>query len=59
MNNRFVKLIDRQNRTWHGNMQKRIEVPDSTSLKVVACPTLREDLGEKFIHFQVTEFLAE
>ncbi|HUJ68753.1 MAG TPA: DHHA1 domain-containing protein, partial [Syntrophorhabdales bacterium] len=59
VNNRFVKLIDRQNRTWHGNLYKRIEMPDSTRLKVVACPTLREDLGEKFIHFQVTDFLGE
>jgi hypothetical protein len=36
-----------------------MEMPDSPGFKVVACPTLREDLGEKFIHLQVTEFLAE
>ncbi|MGD0661047.1 MAG: single-stranded-DNA-specific exonuclease RecJ [Syntrophorhabdales bacterium] len=59
VNNRFVKLIDRQNRTWHGNLYRKMEMPDSPGFKVVACPTLREDLGEKFIHLQVTEFLAE
>lgn len=59
VNNRFVKLTDRQNRTWHGNLHKRMEMPDSTRLKVVACPTLREDLGERFIHFQVMGFLPE
>ena len=59
VNNRFVKIIDRQNRTWHGNLYRRMEMPDSPGFKVVACPTLREDLGEKFVHLQVTEFLAE
>jgi len=59
VNNRFVKIIDRQNRTWHGNLYRKMEMPDSPGFKVVACPTLREDLGEKFIHLQVTEFLAE
>ena len=58
VNNRFVKLIDRQNRTWHGNLYKKVEMPDVPAPKVVACPTLREDMGEKFIHFQVREFLT-
>jgi len=55
--NRFVKLVDRQNRTWHGNLHKGTEVPDVSDVRVVACPFLKEDLGEKFIHFLVREFI--
>ena len=59
VSNRFVKLVDRQSRTWHGNLHKGIEVPDSSDVRVVACPFLKEDLGEKFIHFLVREFITE
>lgn len=59
VNNGFVKLTDRQNRIWHGNSFKRGPIPEGPDLKVIACPTLREEQGEKFIHFQVREFVTD
>ncbi len=59
VNKRFVKLTDRKKRTWHGSSFKKGPIPDGPELKVIACPTMREDLGEKFIHFQVRDILAE
>jgi len=59
VNNRSVKLVDRNNRTWYGNMPKRVELPDGRDTRVIACPTLKEEFGEKFIRFQIREFVAE
>lgn len=59
VNRRFVKLTDRQNRTWHGNSYKTGPIPEGENVKVIACPTMKEDLGEKFIHLQVREFVLE
>jgi single-stranded-DNA-specific exonuclease len=58
INKRFVKLTDRQNKTWQGNSYKPGPAPVGRGLKVIACPTMREDLGEKFIHLQVREFVT-
>jgi single-stranded-DNA-specific exonuclease len=58
VNRRFVKLTDRQNRIWHGNSFGRGPAPSGPGLKVIACPTMRDDMGERFIHFQVREFIA-
>jgi single-stranded-DNA-specific exonuclease len=59
VNKGFVKLTDRQNRTWHGNSFRKGPMPDGPGLMIVACPTMREDLGEKFIHLQVRDFVTE
>lgn len=59
MNRRFVKLMDGRNRTWHGSASKPGPIPEGQDIKVIACPTMKEDLGEKFIHLQVREFVTE
>jgi single-stranded-DNA-specific exonuclease len=59
LNNRFVKLTDNKNRIWYGNLQKRMELPSTADVRVIACPTFKGDLGEKFIHFQIREFVSE
>jgi single-stranded-DNA-specific exonuclease len=59
VNNRSVRLIDRNNRTWYGNVPKKVELPKGQDAKVIACPTLKEELGEKFIRFQIREFVTE
>ena len=59
VNKGFVKLTDRQNRTWHGNSFRKGPMPDGPGLMIIACPTMREDLGEKFIHLQVRDFVTE
>ncbi len=59
INNRSVKLVDRKNRTWYGNIPKKVDLADGLDPKVIACPTLRDELGEQFIRFQIREFITE
>jgi single-stranded-DNA-specific exonuclease len=59
INSRSVKLIDQNKRAWFGNIPKRVELPDGSDPKVIACPTLKEEMGEKFIRLQIREFLTE
>jgi single-stranded-DNA-specific exonuclease len=60
MSNRFVKLTDRKNRIWYGNLQKKVPMPRNAGrTKVIASPALKEEMGEKFIHFHIKEFVTE
>lgn len=59
INKGFVKLTDKQNKTWYGKAFLKGPMPTGVDLKVIACPIMKEDLGEKFIHFQVREFVAD
>jgi single-stranded-DNA-specific exonuclease len=59
ISNRSVKLIDQNNRVWYGNVPKKVEPPDGLGARIVACPTLKEELGERFIRFQIREFVTE
>jgi single-stranded-DNA-specific exonuclease len=59
VSNRSIRLIDQRNRVWHGNTQRKTEVPDVPGMKVVACPAIRERMGEKFIHLYIKEFVTE
>jgi len=56
--NRSIKLVDQRNRIWYGNVQKRTEIPDSPGVKIIACPSIREKMGEKFIHLHIREFVT-
>jgi single-stranded-DNA-specific exonuclease len=58
MNKRFAKIIDDNNRTWHGTFQGLSPVADTEKVNIVASPMIREDLGEKFIHLAIKEFVA-
>jgi single-stranded-DNA-specific exonuclease len=58
VHNKFIKLTDERKRIWYGNVRKSLEMPESPDLKVVACPSIREEMGEKFIHFSVKEFVT-
>lgn len=57
VNKRFVKLTDQKKRTWYGNAQKKPGMPYQPDTKVIACPAFREEMGEKFIHFYIREFV--
>jgi single-stranded-DNA-specific exonuclease len=58
--NRFVKLTDRRNRIWYGSLQKKMPMPKHAGrTKVIASPALKEEMGEKFIHFSIREFVTE
>ena len=58
VSNRSIKLVDQRNRVWYGNVQKRTEVPDVPGVRIIACPTIREKMGEKFIHLHIREFVT-
>jgi single-stranded-DNA-specific exonuclease len=59
LTNRFVKLTDQKKRTWRGYLQKRTALPDAPDARVVACPAIKEEMGEKFIQLHVREFVTE
>jgi single-stranded-DNA-specific exonuclease len=58
VSNGSIKLVDRRNRIWYGKAQKRTEIPDSPGVKIIACPAIREKMGEKFIHLHIREFVT-
>ncbi|HME41887.1 MAG TPA: single-stranded-DNA-specific exonuclease RecJ [Syntrophorhabdales bacterium] len=55
--NGFARITDDKNRTWHGSMQKRTPLPAGPVARIVATPTIREEMGEKFVHLLIKEFL--
>ncbi len=59
VSNRLIKLTDRNNRIWYGNIWKRTGLPDPPDAKIIACPGIREEMGEKFIHLHIREFVED
>jgi hypothetical protein len=35
-----------------------MKVPEGPGVKVVACPAIREEMGEKFIHLHIRDFVV-
>ena len=58
MNKRFARIIDGANRTWYGTFQGTPPVAENEKVNIVASPVIREDLGEKFIHLAIKEFVV-
>jgi single-stranded-DNA-specific exonuclease len=58
MNKRFAKITDDANRTWYGTFQGLSPAADDEKVNIVASPIIREDLGEKFIHLAIKEFVV-
>ncbi|MBP1733730.1 MAG: single-stranded-DNA-specific exonuclease RecJ [Deltaproteobacteria bacterium] len=56
-NERFIKVIDTNNRTWHGFIQGQCTVPRNGPVKIVATPVLREQRGEQFIRLNIKDIL--
>ncbi len=56
-NNRFVKIIDKKNKIWHGTLQGQNSIPEKPGASIIASPIMREDVGEKFIHLNIKEFI--
>ena len=59
VHNKFVKLTDERKRIWYGSMPRSVDLPESPGVKVIACPSIREEMGEKFIHFSVRELVTD
>ncbi len=57
VNNGFARVTDDKNRTWHGSIQRRTPLPGVPLARVVAAPTIREEMGDKFVHLVIKEFL--
>ena len=57
LSNRFVKITDEENRTWYGTMQGQDLVPETGKTRIVASPVVREDMGERFIHLTIKDFM--
>jgi hypothetical protein len=56
-NERFIKVIDTNNRTWHGFIQGQCTVPRNGPVRIVATPVLREQRGEQFIRLNIKDIL--
>jgi single-stranded-DNA-specific exonuclease len=57
VNNGFARVTDDKNRTWHGSIQRRTSLPGVPVARIVAAPTIREEMGDKFVHLVIKEFL--
>ena len=57
VNGGFAKIIDEKKRTWHGSIPRRTTIPDESLVRFVASPTIREEMGNKFIHLFIKEFV--
>jgi single-stranded-DNA-specific exonuclease len=56
-NDRFIKVIDTNNRTWQGSIQGQCTIPQNGPVTIVATPVLREQRGEQFIHLNIKDIL--
>jgi single-stranded-DNA-specific exonuclease len=56
-NNRFVKITDGKNTTWHGSMQTQCSFSQNGPVRIVASPVLKEQMGERFIHLNIKDIL--
>lgn len=54
-NDRFVKIRDTNNRTWHGSFQGQRTIPVDGPVRIIATPILREQRGEQFIHLNIKD----
>ena len=57
VSNRFVKIIDRENKTWRGTLRGQVPPALAPDMNIVASPVVREDMGERFIQLTVKEFV--
>jgi single-stranded-DNA-specific exonuclease len=58
VNNRFVRIVDETNKTWHGSFYGKDPGPEGAGMNIVASPVVREDMGERFLHLNIKEFVA-
>jgi single-stranded-DNA-specific exonuclease len=54
---RFLKVIDINNRAWRGYIQGQCTIPENGPVNIVATPVLREQGGEQFIHLNIKDIL--
>jgi single-stranded-DNA-specific exonuclease len=59
VNSRKIRITDRTNRPWYGHIPGQGSIPPGPYAGVVASPTIREQMGEKFIHLSVKELIPE
>ena len=57
VNNKFVKIIDRNKRTWYGSIQGQPSAHEYLNMGIIASPVIREERGEKFIHLNIKEII--
>ena len=57
LSNGFARITDSNKRTWRGSVQKGASPPGAPVARVVAAPTMREEMGEKFIHLLIKDFI--
>ncbi|HVN23849.1 MAG TPA: single-stranded-DNA-specific exonuclease RecJ [Syntrophorhabdales bacterium] len=57
LSNSFARITDNNKRIWHGSVQKGASPPPGPVARIVATPTIREEMGEKFVHLLIKEFV--
>jgi single-stranded DNA-specific DHH superfamily exonuclease len=56
--NGFARIVDDTNKTWRGSFYGKDPVPEVPGLTMVASPMVREDMGERFVHLNIKEFVV-
>ncbi len=57
LTNRFAKITDEENRTWYGTFYGQAPLLEAAKMSIVASPMVKEDMGERFIHLNIKEFV--
>jgi len=53
--NGFLVITDRNNKTWDGTIQADCTLPESSGFSIIASPSVKERMGNTFIHLNIKE----
>lgn len=57
VNGGFARITDDRKRTWYGMMVRGTSLPGESSVRLIASPMMREQMGDKFVHLLIKEWL--
>jgi single-stranded-DNA-specific exonuclease len=57
VNGGFARITVGNKRTWHGMVVRGVSLPGDPSVRLIASPMIREEMGDKFVHLLIKEWL--
>jgi single-stranded-DNA-specific exonuclease len=57
VNGGFARVTDDKKRTWYGMVARGAALPGEPAVRLIASPMMREEMGNKFVHLLIREWL--
>jgi len=57
VNGGFARVTDDKKRTWYGMVIRGTSLPGEPAVRLIASPMIREEMGDKFVHLLIREWL--